>query len=136
MSIHLPFSLHSVASELTLCLKFPDLIVGTLAHQSRWVPVGASHAVPQGEVLAVIVVEEEVVVGVVSGAVDETRQSVGDAIVTVVDGDGPNVDKNVQGQVKQLVEGEEEGIDVVRESLHEAVYWMKGMAGKWRWDLP
>lgn len=66
MSIHLPFSLHSVISQLSLSLKLPDQIMGTLPHQSRWMPVGASQAVPQSEVLAVVVVEEEVVVSVVS----------------------------------------------------------------------
>lgn len=53
-----------------------------------------------------------------------------------MDRDGPDVDENVQGQVENLVEGEEEGVDVIWESLHEAVYWMKGMAGKGRGDLP
>lgn len=53
-----------------------------------------------------------------------------------MDRDGPDVDKDVQGQVEHLVEGEEERVDVVWESLHEAVYWMKGVAGKGRGDLP
>ncbi len=110
--------------------------MGTLPHQSRRVPVGASQAVPQSEVLAVIVVEEEVVVSVVSWSVDDLRQTAGDTIVTIVDRDGPDVDENVQGQVEHLVEGEEEGVDVVWESLHEAVYWMKGVAGKGSGDLP
>lgn len=99
-------------------------------------PVGASQAVPQSEVLAVIVVEEEVVVSVVSRAVDDIRQTSGDAVVAVVDRNSPDVDEDVQGQVENLVEGEEEGVDVVWESLHEAVDWMKGVAGKRRGDLP
>lgn len=136
MSIHSPVSLRAVVSQLSLGLEFPDQIVGTFAHQGRRVPVGASHPVPQGEVLAVVVVEEEVVVGVVGGAVDDAGQSVGDAIVAVVDGDGPDVDEDVQGQVEQLVEGEEERVDVVRESLHEAVHWVEGVAGERRGDLP
>lgn len=110
--------------------------MGTLPHQGRRVPVGASHAVPQREVLAVVVVKEEVVVGVVSWAVDNTRQSAGDPVVTVVDRDGPDVDENVEGQVEHLVEGKQEGVDVVWEPLHEAVYWVKGMASKGCGDLP
>lgn len=110
--------------------------MGSLPHQSRRVPVGASQAVPQREVLAVIVLEEEVVVRVVSRAVDGTRQSAGDAVVAVVDRDGPDVDENVEGQVEHLVEGEEEGVDVVREALHEAVDRVKGVAGKGTGDLP
>lgn len=98
--------------------------------------VGTSQAVPQSEVLAIIVVEEEVVVGVVSWAVDDTRQTVGDAIVTVVDRDGPDVDEDVECQIEHLVKGEEEGVDVVRESLHEAVDWVEGMAGEGSGDLP
>jgi len=110
--------------------------MGTIPHQSRRVPVGAPQVVPQSEVLAVVVVEEEVVVSVVGGAVDGLRQSAGDAVVPVVDRDGPDVDEDVQRQVEHLVEGEEEGVDVVREALHEAVDWMKGMAGEGRRDLP
>lgn len=98
--------------------------------------VGTSQAVPQSEVLAIIVVEEEVVVGVVSWAVDDTRQTVGDAIVTVVDRDGPDVDEDVECQIEHLVKGEEEGVDVVRESLHEAVDWVEGVAGEGSGDLP
>lgn len=110
--------------------------MGTLAHQSRWVSVGASHTVPQCKVLAIIVVEEKVVVCVVSWAIDDTCQGTGDTIVTIVDRDGPDVDENVQGQVEHFVQGEEEGVNVVWESLQEAVYRMKGMAGKRSGDLP
>ena len=110
--------------------------MGTLPHQGRRVPVGAAQPVPQREVLAVVVVEEEVVVGVVGGAVDDLRQGAGDAVVAVVDGDGPDVDEDVEGQVEHLVQGEEEGVDVVGETLHEAVHRVKGVAGKGRGDLP
>lgn len=53
-----------------------------------------------------------------------------------MNGDGPDVDEDVQGQVEHLVEGEEEGVDVVRESLQEAVDWMEGVAGEGSGDLP
>lgn len=129
-------SVHSVPLKLSLLLKFPDLLMGTLAHQSRRVPVGAPQTVPQCKVLAVVVVEEEVVVRVVGRAVDDVGQGGGDAVVAVVDGDGPDVDEDVQGQVEQLVEGEEEGVDVVREPLQEAVHWVKGVAGEGGGDLP
>lgn len=134
MSVH--FRLHSVPLKLSLLLKFPDLLMGTLAHQSRRVPVGAPQTVPQSKVLAVVVVEEEVVVRVVGRAVDDVGQGGGDAVVAVVDGDGPDVDEDVQGQVEQLVEGEEEGVNVVREPLQEAVHWVKGVAGEGGGDLP
>lgn len=107
-----------------------------LPHQPWWVPVGASQAVPQCEVLAVVVVKEEVVVSVVSWAVNDSCQSAGDTVVGVVDGDGPDVDENIQDQVEHFVEWEKEGVDVVWDSLHEAIYRMKGMTGKRRGDLP
>lgn len=110
--------------------------MGTLSHQGRWVPVGAPQAVPQSEVLSVVVVEEEVMVGVVCGAVNDAGQAAGDAVVSVVDRDGPDVDKDVEGQVEHLVEGEEERVDVVRETLHEAVHWMESVAGERGGDLP
>lgn len=136
VSVHVTFGLHFVISQLSLCLKFADQIVGAFPHQSRRVPVGASQTVPQCEVLAVVVVEEEVVVGVVSGAIDCAGQGSGDAVVAVVDRDGPDVDKHIEGQVEHLVEREQEGVDVVRQPLHEAVHWVKGVACKGSGDLP
>lgn len=132
VSVHFP----SRAPQLSLLLKFPDLIVGALAHQRRRVSVGATQAVPQREVLAVVVVEEEVVVGVVGRAVDDARQGVGDPVVPVVDGDGPDVDEDVEDQVEHLVQGEEEGVDVVGQPLQEAVHRVEGVAGEGRGDLP
>lgn len=34
------------------------------------------------------------------------------------------------------MEGEEEGVEVVREALEEAVQWMEGVAGEGGGDLP
>lgn len=99
-------------------------------------PVGAPQAVPQREVLPVVVVEEEVMVGVVGGAVDDAREGVGDAVVAVVDGDGPDVDEDVKEQVENFVEGEEEGVDVVGQPLQEAVHRVEGVAGERGGDLP
>jgi len=100
------------------------------------VAVGASQAVPQREVLAVVVVEEQVVVGVVGSAVDHLHQRAGHPVVPVVDGDGPDVDEDVKGQVEDLVQGEEEGVDVVGQPLEEAVHWVEGVAGEGRGHLP
>lgn len=110
--------------------------MGAVPHESWGVPVGASQTVPQCEILPVVVVEEEVVVSVVSRAIDDSRQTAGNAVVAVVDRDGPDVDENIQHQIEYLVEREKEGVDVVRESLQEAIYWMKGMTGKGCGDLP
>lgn len=132
VSIHVP----PRASKLSLCLEFSHLLKGSLPHQGGRVSVGAAQTVPQCEVLAVVVVEEEVVVGVVGRAVDDAGQRVGHPVVAVVDGDGPDVDEDIECQVEHLVQREEEGVDVVGEPLHEAVHWVEGVAGKGRWDLP
>lgn len=99
-------------------------------------PVGAPQAVPQSEILAVVVVKEQVVVGVVGRAVDHVGEGGGDAVVAIVDGDGPDVDENIEDQVEHLVEWKEEGVDVVREALHEAIHWVEGVAGEGSGDLP
>lgn len=113
-----------------------DLLPWALAHQGRRVPVRAPQPVPQREVLAVVVLKEQVVVGVVGGAVDDAGQGGGHAVVAVVDGNGPDVDKDVEEQVEELVEGEEEGVEVVREALQEAVQRVEGVAGEGGGDLP
>lgn len=97
--------------------SFTDLVLWTFTHQGRWVPVRAPQTVPQCEVLAIVVLKEQVVVGVVGGAIDDTGQSGGHAVVAIVDWNGPDVDKNVEGQVQNLMEGEEEWVEVVREAL-------------------
>ena len=125
-----------VGAQLPLRNQPLDEVQGPVAREGRGVAVGAPQAVPQCKVLAVVVVKEEVVVGVVGGPVDELHQGPRHAVVPVVDGDGPDVDEDVQGQVEHLVEGEEEGVDVVGQPLEKAVYWVEGVAGKGRGHLP
>lgn len=132
MSVHAP----PCASELSLRLKFAHLLQGSLPHQGRRVSVGTAQTVPQRKVLAVVVVEEEVVVSVVGRAVDDAGQLVRHSVVAVVNGDGPDVDEDVEGQVEHLVQREEERVDVVWQPLHEAVHRVEGVAGKRRCDLP
>lgn len=72
----------------------------------------------------------------VGRTIDHLLQDPGDTVVTVVDGDGPDVDKDVKAQVKNLVQGEQEGVDVIGQTLKEAVHWVEGMAGKRCRDLP
>lgn len=110
--------------------------MGAFALKGSGALVGSTNLVPEGEVLPVVVVKVEVVVGVVGRAVDDVPQQLGDAIVTVVDGDGPDVDEDVEAQVGDFVQGEEEGVDVVGQALHEAIHGVEGMAGEGRRDLP
>lgn len=87
----------AVWAQLPFCHQFLDLVVRPLPHQGWRVAVGASDAVPQGEVLPVVVVKEEVVVSVVSWTVDDGFHQVWHAVVPIMDGDGPYVDKHIQG---------------------------------------
>jgi hypothetical protein len=116
--LHLPrLPLPLVLGHLGLPLE--QLVVG--------LPVAATQSVPQGGELTVIVVEVEMVHGVAGGAVDDG--GVGD-VLAVVDEDGPDVDEDEQGDVGELLEGEDEGEDVVGEGLGEAVNGVEGVGGE------
>ena len=86
--------------------------------------------------MAIVVVVIQVMVHVVSRAVHERLQRAGHAKVSVVDGNGPDVDGNVEQQVGELVHGEEEHVDVVGGALQEAVNGVEGMGGEGRGHLP
>jgi len=58
------------------------------------VPVGAPQAIPECKVLSVVVVEEKMMVYVVHSTVDQTYKGAGDAVVSIVYGNGPDVDKD------------------------------------------
>ena len=72
----------------------------------------------------------------VCSPVHHLLQGGGQAVVPVMDGHGPDVDEHVEAQVEHLVQGEEEGVDVVGQALEEAVYGVEGVAGEGRGDLP
>ncbi|KAF3840633.1 hypothetical protein F7725_006495 [Dissostichus mawsoni] len=116
--------------------QFPDQIVRPLPQQGGRVPVRTPQTVPQREVLPVVIVEEQVVVGVVRRSVDGGGEGEGDPVVPVVDGDGPDVDEDVEAEVEDLVKREHKRVDVVREALHEAVHRVESVAGERRRDLP
>ena len=96
----------------------------------------APYAVPQRQVLAVVVVIVDVMVHVVGRAVDERLQRLRDTVVAVVYRDRPHVDEKIEDQVDELVHREEEHVDVVRETLSEAVQGMEGVTGERARDLP
>jgi len=73
-----------------------------LPHQGWGVSVGAPDTIPEREVLSVVVVEEEMMVYVVSSAIDQTYQGAGDAVVSIVYGNGPDVDKDEKWQIDRL----------------------------------
>lgn len=99
-------------------------------------PVGSTKTVPQREILTVVIVKEQVVIGVMCSPVDEFLQQAWDSVVTIVNGYGPYVNKHIKAQVQNLVQGKDERVDVVGQSLKEAVNGVECMAGKRSRDLP
>jgi len=70
---------------------------------------------------------------VARGAIDDFAVH---GVLAVVDRDGPEVHKGEDANVCELLHGEEEGEDVVRDALCEAVEWMEGVGCEWRRDNP
>lgn len=71
--------------------------------------------------------------GVASGAVDDWVIRVE---LAVVDQNGPDLDEGEEGDVCELLEGKEEGEDVVWHALRPAVKWVEGVAGEGRGQNP
>lgn len=119
-------------------LCFGSLIRARAAGQQfgSWFAVRSADAVPQREVLPEIVVEEQVVDGMVGRSVDDGLERVGHDVVAVVDGRRPEVDDHVQAQVHELVQREQEHVQVVRSALQESVDRVESVARKWRRYLP
>lgn len=116
----------------------PDLFVillGGVSHKQSvlWSSVRVAQSVPQGGKLAVVVVEVQVVNSVASSSVH--HRVIGN-IVSVVDHDGPEVDKGEQQQVRHLVQRQEHRIQVVWQRLREAVHRMEGVGSKWSANNP
>ena len=69
------------------------------------------------------------------GAVDDRLEQVRDLVAAVVNGDRPEVDGDKEEQVRELVHGEEEDVEMVRKTLHEAVDWVESVARERCWNL-
>lgn len=82
------------SSLRSLCHELANVVMWPLPQQGRGVSVGAPYSIPEREVLSVVVVEEEVMVYVVSGTIDHTYQGAGEVVVSIVYGNGPDVDKD------------------------------------------
>lgn len=70
---------------------------------------------------------------VAGGAVDDGRIR---DVLSIVDHDRPDVDKGEEGDVREFLEREKEGEDVVGEGLREAVYGVEGMRCVGSWHYP
>lgn len=94
-----------------------DLSKWTVAYPGRWHSKRPADTIPECEELAIVVVVEEMVVGVVGGAIDVRLDGVGYAIVAVMDRHSPQVHKDEQEQVRVLVEWKYKRVQVVRAAL-------------------
>jgi len=92
--------------------------------------VGAAQTIPQRRVLSVVVIEVEMMDGMIGCTVDDGHQLFGNHVVAVVDGDGPKVDDKVEAQPHQFVEGEQEDVDVVWKTLDQIIHRMKGVTSE------
>lgn len=120
--------LHSILLPLLLCPN--HLIQRAIIVERGRVLEAAPDAIPQCEVLAVVVVIVHVVIRVMRRAVDDGPKRLGHAEVAVVDGDGPDIDKHIEDQVEQLVHGEQEHVDVVWAALGKPIQGVESMACK------
>lgn len=68
--------------------------------------------------------------------INDALKNSGHSVVPIVNGHRPDVDKDVETQVDHFVQWEEEWVDVVWDTLHETIHWVKGMTCKWRRKLP
>jgi len=75
-----------------------------------WFAIGATEAIPQRRELAVVVVEVQVVHCMAGGTINYGRIS---DIFAVVDQDGPDVDEHEEQDVRELLQREDEGEDMV-----------------------
>lgn len=110
-----------------LGLLLPDLVVHPQAlvvlFRARC-PVRTSQAVPQCEVLAVVVVEVQVMHRVVCSTVDHCGL---DDHLAIVDQHRPKVDQHKHGQVDVLLHREHEHKDVVGHRLQVPVHGMESV---------
>lgn len=88
--------------------------------------VAATQTVPESGKLSVVVVEVQVVHGVAGRTVHD--RAVGD-VLAIMNEDGPQVDKSEQEDVGKLLQGEDEGEDVVRDTLGPAIERVEGVRG-------
>jgi hypothetical protein len=95
--------------------------------------VRAAETVPQGGELAVVVVEVQVVHGVARGAVDDGR--VGD-VLSIMDHNRPDLNEGEECDVGELLQGEDEGEEVVRDGLGEAIERVESVRGEGRGHDP
>lgn len=116
--------LHDLA--LLLPLLFGHVLF-LVEHALIRLAVTTTQTIPQGRVLAIIIIESQVVDTVAGGAIDDgvVRHE-----LAIVDQDGPEVDKDEEQNKRHFLQGEKEGKDVVGDGLGEAVEGVEGVGGE------
>jgi len=134
-AIILPFNLLNHPLHLNNLLL--PLLLGELVSPPEQLlirlSVAASQTIPQSRVLAIVIVEVQVVHGVTRSAVYE--RAVGQ-VFAVVDEDRPELHEDEETEVCEFLHREYEGKDVVRQALHEAVDGVEGHGRIGGWHDP
>lgn len=112
------------------------MVEGSTTVEGCWTPKRSADAIPQRQVLAVVVRVKQMMIGVMSSSVDQRLQHRGHTEIPVVNRHRPDVDEHVQAEIQQLVHWEEEHVHVVRNALQEAVDGMERMTGVWSRNFP
>lgn len=87
--------------------------------QRYWgMSVRAPQTIPEREVLSVVVIEEEVMVDMVSSTIDQTYQGGWDAVFPIMYGNGPDIDKDKEWEVNHLQCKCKEHFTLKWQSLH------------------
>ena len=69
------------------------------------------------------------------GSIDNGLEKVGHSVIPVMYGHGPHVHEHEEDEVRELVHGEAEHVQVVGHALHEAVYRVERVRGERCWHL-
>lgn len=60
----------------------------------------------------------------------------GDAKIPIMNGNRPDVNQDVQAQINHLVQWKDKRVDVVRQTLKEAIHRVKRVTCEWSGNLP
>lgn len=96
-------------------------------------PIAATQTIPDSRELAVVEVEIEVVHSMAGGTVDDG--GVRD-VFAVMNQDSPDVDEDKKEDIGKFLQGEQEGENVVGDTLSVAVDGVEGMGGVRAWHNP
>lgn len=119
--------LDQVLDGLGLRLPLLDRHLLLFEHPLLRHAVGATETVKGSEELAVVDLEARVVKGVAGSTVDN---GVVAEVLAIVDEDGPEVDEDEEEDADPLLHGEEEGENVVWQTLETTVDGMESVAGE------